>query len=329
MARPLRIEFRGAWYHVMNRGLNRQAIFARVGEDCALFMATLGEACELFEVSVSSFCLMPNHYHLLVNTPEGNLARFMRHLNGVYTQRYNRKYKRDGPLFRGRYKGILVQDNACLLQVVKYIHLNPIKAGLAQSLDEYKWSSHSSFLKNNRAGDWLDIDKVLNLLASRRIRAQVAYKAFMREALEQGTEKFYSQKHQTPIFGDDFFVDKIQGERVDQDFSSGNEIAGKRKISGEKRIQKINNSVCRLLEVTVGDLLKSQRGKENIPRFMALSLAHDLSGLRLKEIADHYRINSYKTVSMACHRLKLILMKDKKKAQVYARLRETCSQVET
>ena len=325
MARPLRIEFQGAWYHVMNRGLNRQPIFARGGEDCRLFIATLKEACELFRVAISSYCLMPNHYHLLVHTPEGNLARFMRHLNGVYTQRYNRKHKRDGPLFRGRYKSILVQEDSYLLQVVKYIHLNPIKVGLARTLDDYKWSSHHSFLKKNRSGDWLDINRILNQLTSNRNRAQAVYKTFMSEALERNTEKFYSLKYRPPIFGDDSFADRIKEEFVDPGFSSDEEVVGKRKMSGEKQIRKINKAVCRFFKVTEEDLLKNQRGKENIPRFMALSLSRDLSGLRLKEIAYYYRINSYKTVSMSCHRLKLILQKNKKKAQTYAKLRATCS----
>ncbi len=108
MSRPLRIEYLSAWYHVMNRGANRNKFFCK-DEDYDLFIKVLEEACNLFNVYITAQCLMNTYYHIVVNTPEGNLSRFMRHLNGVYTQRYNRKYKKDGTLFRGRYKAILIQ----------------------------------------------------------------------------------------------------------------------------------------------------------------------------------------------------------------------------
>jgi putative transposase len=106
-------------------------------KDYDLFLTTLQEACNLFQVTVYAYCLMPNHYHLLVCTPSANLSRFMRHLNGVYTQRFNREHKRDGPLFRGRFKSILVQEDSYLIEVVRYIHKNPLKAkkGVKSFLD--------------------------------------------------------------------------------------------------------------------------------------------------------------------------------------------------
>ena len=100
----------------------------------------------------AAYCLMPNHYHLLLQTPDANLARAMRHINGVYTQRYNRRWKIDGQLFRGRYKCVLVQEANHLLELLRYIHLNPIRAGLCKSVDEYSWSSHPAFL--SKATKW-------------------------------------------------------------------------------------------------------------------------------------------------------------------------------
>ena len=127
MSRPQRILYENAYYHVMNRGAGRRQIF-HGREDREIFLQTLGEACHQFHVEIHAYCLMGNHYHLLIKTPQANLSRAMRHINGVYTQRYNRLNKTDGSLFRGRYKAILVDSDAYLLHLSKYIHLNPLSA---------------------------------------------------------------------------------------------------------------------------------------------------------------------------------------------------------
>ena len=126
MPRPIRIDYQGAFHHVMNRGRSYQTIF----HDKACFesfLRTLKEASEQFDAVIHGYCLMTNHYHLLIETPKANLSRIMRHINGVYTQRYNRMRNVDGPLFRGRYKAILVDKDAYLLQLSRYIHRNPIE----------------------------------------------------------------------------------------------------------------------------------------------------------------------------------------------------------
>ncbi len=119
MARPLRIEFSGALYHVTSRGDGQEAIYLDDG-DRVLFMEVLGEACEQYNWVVHSWCQMTNHYHLLIETPEGNLSKGMRHLNGVYTQRFNRKHQRVGHVFQGRFKAILVEKEAYLLELARY-----------------------------------------------------------------------------------------------------------------------------------------------------------------------------------------------------------------
>ena len=125
MSRPLRIEYEGAWYHVMNRGRRSDRIFDGQ-HDYQMFIELLKDAIELWDVRISAYCLMPNHYHLLIHTPKGNLSRSMRHINGVYTQRFNRTHGFDGQLFRGRYKSIIVDGDSYLLQLVRYIHRNPV-----------------------------------------------------------------------------------------------------------------------------------------------------------------------------------------------------------
>jgi putative transposase len=130
MSRPLRIEYPDAWYHVMNRGRRSEKIFLDKN-DYQAFIQVLIESTEMWNLRISAYCLMPNHYHLLVQTPDANIARCMRHINGVYTQRFNSRHRSEGQLFKGRYKSILVSADAYLLQLLRYIHRNPVKSGLA------------------------------------------------------------------------------------------------------------------------------------------------------------------------------------------------------
>lgn len=146
MARPLRIEYPEAFYHVTSRGNERKEIFRDV-TDYELFLKTLKESAEFFTVRVHSYCLMPNHLHLLLETRQPNLSKFMQRLLGVYTTRFNRKRKRYGHLFQGRYKALVVDKDSYLLELTRYIHLNPVKAGLAESPEDYAWSSMRAFLK--------------------------------------------------------------------------------------------------------------------------------------------------------------------------------------
>ena len=141
MSRPLRIEYPDAWYHVMNRGRRSEEIFLGK-EDYKTFIELLEESVELWNVRVSAYCLMTNHYHLLIQTPEANLSRCMRHINGVYTQRFNKRHHLDGQLFRGRYKSMLVDADSYLLQLVRYIHRSNTYAsnqhlGLASGSSEH------------------------------------------------------------------------------------------------------------------------------------------------------------------------------------------------
>ncbi len=145
MSRPLRIEYPDAWYHVMNRGRRGDPVF-RVREDYLSFIELLKETGDMWNLRVGAYCLIPNHYHLLIQTPNANLSRCMRHINGVYTQRFNRNHHLDGQLFRGRYKAILVEGDSYLLELLRYIHRNPLEAGLIEVLDRYPWSSHRGYL---------------------------------------------------------------------------------------------------------------------------------------------------------------------------------------
>ncbi len=161
MPRPPRIQFPNAYYHVMNRGIDKKQIFFN-DHSYEVFLEILGEACKKFGVIIYSYCLMPNHYHLLLKTPNANLGKMMQHVNGFYTQRYNKFMEKDGPLFRGRFKSILVDKDSYLLSLARYIHRNPI--GLVENLKYYKWSSYPAYLKLAKCPAWLDKSEILQIM---------------------------------------------------------------------------------------------------------------------------------------------------------------------
>jgi len=160
MARPLRIEFPGALYHVTSRGNERAPIYF-ADLDRRSFLGILGDVVEQHRWMCHAYCLMPNHYHLVIQTLEPNLSRGMRQLNGVYTQRFNRRHDRVGHLFQGRFKGILVEREGHLLELVRYVVLNPVRAGMERDPEEYRWSSLRATLGLVRAPRWLTVDPLL------------------------------------------------------------------------------------------------------------------------------------------------------------------------
>jgi putative transposase len=192
MPRPARIEYEGAFHHVMNRGRQRQTIF-RDEDDYQLFLNTLSEASKNYNAVIHAYCLMSNHYHCLIETPKANLSQIMKHVNGLYTQRYNRKHKKDGTLFRGRYKSVLVDEDAYLLQLTRYIHRNPleVKKKIVQELSDYPWSSYPAYINQSKPEDWLFRDKTYQMLGHHH-----RYKGYLNnveKGVDEDTKRFYSK----------------------------------------------------------------------------------------------------------------------------------------
>ena len=160
MSRPLRLEFSGALYHVTTRGDRREPIFED-DEDRRGWLEILGQALERFDAKCFAFCLMPNHYHAVLETRRANLSRLMRHVNGVYTQRYNRRHDKVGHLFQGRFKAILVDRDAYFLEVCRYVDLNPVRARLVKSPLHWDWSSYRAHVGLENRPAWLDSRSLL------------------------------------------------------------------------------------------------------------------------------------------------------------------------
>jgi REP element-mobilizing transposase RayT len=207
----------------MNRGRRREEIFTSP-QDYQLFVEVLKEAAEIFHLQVAAYCLMPNHYHLLIHTPDGNVSRCMRHVNGIYTQRFNRRYKIDGQLFRGRFKALLVDADSYLLELLRYIHRNPLLAGLAENLDAYEYSSHKAYISDNAKWDWLHKDFVLSMFSAKKRQAVKAYKEFVAQGEPQEIVDFFSLKNMPSIIGTKEFKEWIR-ERF-HDLRLNREISG-------------------------------------------------------------------------------------------------------
>jgi REP element-mobilizing transposase RayT len=165
MARKPRIDYPGAWHHVMHRGARRAPIF-HSDDHCGTFLGHVAAMVEMFEVEVHAYSLMTNHYHLLVRSPHGNLSRSMRHLNAGYTQHVNARHGWDGPIFRGRFHSELIRNEARLPFVLAYIHLNPLRAGLVTRLDSDCWTSHRAYIGRDPAPAWLTRGYFLGMFGS-------------------------------------------------------------------------------------------------------------------------------------------------------------------
>lgn len=203
MARPLRIEYAGALYHVTSRGNRQMNIYENDG-DRVLFVEVLISVVAQFKWNCHAYCLMSNHYHLLIETPEGNLCSGMRQLNQVYTQRYNRAHRSVGHMFQGRFKAILVEKESHLLEVCRYVVLNPIRAGMVAHPRQWRWSSYQPTAGLRKSPAWLRTQWVLAQFGKRLKSAQRAYRQFVREGI--GEESALHGLRGGFILGSEVFV---------------------------------------------------------------------------------------------------------------------------
>jgi len=207
MSRPIRIEFPHALYHVTSRGDRREDIFED-DEDRHAFLETFTQVVEQFNWLCFAWCLMDNHYHLLIQTPDGNLSKGMRQLNGVYTQISNRRHHRVGHLFQGRFKAILVDGDAYLLELARYVVLNPVRAGMVKRPEHWAWSSYRASQGLVPAEEFLAADALLALFASRRSAARERYAKFVSEGIRAPSP--WEQLKGQVFLGDEGFVEKMQ-----------------------------------------------------------------------------------------------------------------------
>ncbi len=247
----------------------------------------------MFDLRVSAYCLMSNHYHLLVQTPGANLSRAMRHLNGVYTQRYNRQRILDGQLFRGRYKSVLVEEDSHLLELLRYIHRNPVRADICSGVKEYSWSSHHGYISKAKKWAWLYKDFLLGMLSEHATKSRSQYLQLVECEDPENVTEFFNKKNIAPFFGSAAFIDWVKAKyHKDKEHP---EVPQSKQLAPS--LAAIKWIVSKTYGVDEQSLNNTIRGQVNEPRNVAIYLARKRSGLGLQEIGCEFGLDKYSSVS--------------------------------
>lgn len=276
MSRPLRIAFPGAIYHLTSRGNARAAVFI-CDEDRQQFLRLLATCIERFNWICHAYCLMDNHYHLLIETPDANLKEGMRQLNGVYTQKFNHTHGRVGHLFQGRYKSILVDKNSYLLELCRYIVLNPVRAKMVAEPGSHPWSSYSATLGQANCPVWLQTDWLLQQFATRKSQARQRYAEFVAQGI--GQESPWTKLKGQILLGDEHFVECLRPFLDDND-----------KLSEVPRTQKM------LARPELSELFPDELRLNKNARNTNILQAFSRHGYSMASIAKHLNLH-YTTVS--------------------------------
>ncbi len=251
---------------------------------------------------------MTNHYHILLQTPDGNISRCMRHLNSVYTQRYNRRHGFDGQLFRGRYKSVLVCNDSHLLQLVRYIHKNPVKAGIVQSMADYEWSSYKGYLSYAKKWKWLHKDYIFSMITLKQRGRLKAFIDFMKKGDSAEVTKLFSLKKLPSFFGPESFITDIKEKYYFKKKSY--EVPESKSLAPTSDV--IISSVCKHYGVSFNELLIVRRGFFNEPRNIAVYLLRQIRGENLNNIGELFNITAYSTISSIIRRVSKLKKHDKK-----------------
>lgn len=297
MGRPLRIEYPDAYYHVTARGNERKDIFKN-DLDREKFFSYLDTAFMRYGAVIHAYCLMNNHYHLLIETPDGNLSQIMRHINGAYTNYYNAKRKRAGHLFQGRYKAILINADEYAGELSRYIHLNPVRAGMVSNPEEYRWSSYMAYIGKEKKPKWLRTEFILNYFGRETREAQQKYKDFVNSMIDKEHKSPLKEAVASTILGGADFVEEI-----------------KRRYLEGKEADRNLPALTELRKVSLREIMKEADtvfgGGTVLSRKAALYLSHRHSGRTLKEIGTYFKIGE-SAVSQSSRRFSFMLTENRR-----------------
>jgi REP element-mobilizing transposase RayT len=275
MSRPLRLELAGGLYHVTSRGDRREDIYAD-DTDRLSWLDTLAQCCERYNWAIHVWCQMTNHYHIVVETPEANLSAGMRQLNGVYTQNVNRRHRRVGHVFQGRFKGILVERDSYLLELARYVVLNPVRAGMVRHVRQWEWSSYHAMVGKAPCPEWLHTDWLLAQFGASKSRQIARYIEFVQEGVH-GPRVWDELKGQV-FLGSEAFVQSMQQEL---------EAAAKHTVKEIPRIQR--RALAKSLDYYCEAFDDAKIG---------MAAAYATGDYTLQAIADAFGVH-YSTVSRA------------------------------
>jgi putative transposase len=319
MARPLRIEYPDAFYHVSNVGLDKQKIFPSP-KYYEAFIAGLEETCFRLNVQVHAYCLLKDQYHLLIKTPEANLSRFMRQVDGLYTQHFQRLKKSEGSLFKGRYKAVLVQADKYLLPLARYIHLGVRKG----DLETWQWSSYPAYINKAKAPAWLNREGVFEQVGATGAKRTAQIKQYTAAGVDEELAHFYGKKNLSSIMGDEKFKKSAKTKR------SASKVRGVSRGAHAKwrpSCKDIISVVAKQFKVSEESIYTAARGpgSKNVPRWVAMYLCQELSAVTLQAIAKLFKLKRYGTVSTTVGKLKKEFLEDPKLMNTTSKLMKSLS----
>ena len=308
MARSLRIQYPHAFYHVTSRGNERNPVFLSQ-RDREKFLSYLESATERYGAIVHVYCLMDNHYHLLLETPFGNLSQIMHHINGAYTTYFNTKRSRSGHLFQGRYKAILLDADEYAKELSRYIHLNPVRAGIVETPDNFEWSSFRYYTIGKEVPEWLCRKFILGYFEKRIDRAMKRYRDFVYKMIGKEYKNRLNDIYNPVILGSQEFIRKVKEQ-----------FLGKQPLDRELPALRnfLNKTSPDQIEEAVDLALASDK---RLARPVKLYIYHRFSGLKLKEIAARFGIG-ISGVTQASYRIDIKAKKDKKLSKIIEKIKK-------
>ena len=285
MARPLRVEYPGAFYHVIARGNNREKLFKN-NYDNEKFIEYLEKAVERFSIIIHTYCLMSNHYHLLVETPDANLSKAMQWVNVSYATYFNKKHRRHGHLFQGRFKAILIDADVYLKHLSRYIHLNPVRAKMVSSPSAYHWSSYGAFSGLQKVPQFIETNWLLSNFGKNRKEAQKNYRNFVEKVDAQTVENPGELVAEGFLLGDVDFTnwvkDTFLSNRVDE-----KEIPQLKKLKPKIALENVIQAVAQDFGCSQ-ELILAKGRKKNKAREVAIYLARNMSGVSCKKLGEYF-----------------------------------------
>jgi REP element-mobilizing transposase RayT len=307
MARPLRIEYPGAFYHVTSRGNEQKDVF-KSQKDREKFLSYLESATERYSAVIHAYCLMSNHYHFLLETPVGNLSQIMRHINGAYTTYFNIKRKRAGHLFQGRFKAILVEADEYATELSRYIHLNPVRAGIVARPEEYQWSSYRYFIGQGKTPEWLKAGFILGYFGKRTAEAGKKYRAFVEDLTGNEYESPLQGTVGSSILGSTGFIEEVTAVHV-------------KTKEADKNIPALRQLTSRPLPEEIISVVNSIFvANEKQARQASIHICHKYSGVRLREIGSLFDVRET-AIAEASRRFLFKMGEDKKLRDLVERVK--------
>jgi REP element-mobilizing transposase RayT len=308
MGRPLRIEYPGALYHITSRGNEKRDIFLE-DSDRNQFLELLEDYHERFDLVVHCFVLMGNHYHLTMETPRGNLLKVMHGINSSYTGYFNRKYDRVGHLFQGRYRGILVDKDSYLLELTRYVHLNPVRAKMVKRPEEYPWSSYVGYVWKRRQLRWMEYAWVLSQFGPDEVSSARRYRRFVESGMEEPVGSPFSQVAGQVLLGGEELLGKVK--RLLRGKEVGPGVVERTRFLDTPGAEYIISMVASILGVDRATITQ-RGGRGNEARNVAMYLVQRHSGLSNREIGSLFGGIQPSAVAKTSARVEAQMQRDKK-----------------